>query len=232
MILCPAVMIPYPFCCIFRGVVILSKIGPYLFSYMSSVELSWVELSLSYGRRPVDEFVLVLSSPLGPMIRFYPYPFFSDNYLVVLPVGRPLWREDGSATYSAITDRSGHWGPITILYRLIWDCVPSWSPLTTRRDYSGGILTRLHRRISGNFPKTWERHFPPLGLSFMPLRWIEYMNVEFCPLPDQMISFILRPFTHWMGSVVDKQQIHILHWSSSVPSIISSLPCNGYLGYM
>jgi hypothetical protein len=34
--------------------------------------------------------------------------------------------------------------PITILYRLIWNCVPFLSPLTTRRDYGGGILIRLH----------------------------------------------------------------------------------------
>jgi hypothetical protein len=32
-----------------------------------------------------------------------------------------------------------------IFYCLIWDCVPSSSPLTTRRDYGGGILTRLHK---------------------------------------------------------------------------------------
>jgi hypothetical protein len=104
------------------------------------------ELSLSYGRRPVDQFVLVSGSPLGPRTRFYPYPFFSDNCFVVLHVERPLWREDGSVTYSATADWSGHWGPITIQYRLIWDCVPSSSPLTTRRDCGGGILTRLHTR--------------------------------------------------------------------------------------
>jgi hypothetical protein len=34
--------------------------------------------------------------------------------------------------------------PITIHYRLIWDCVPFLSPLTTRRDCGGSILTRLH----------------------------------------------------------------------------------------
>jgi hypothetical protein len=28
-------------------------------------DLSWVGLSLSYGRRPVDQFVLVSGSPLG-----------------------------------------------------------------------------------------------------------------------------------------------------------------------
>jgi hypothetical protein len=106
--------------------------------------LSWVELSSSYGRWSVDQFVLVSSSHLGPMIRFYPYPFFSDNCLVVLPVGRPLWREDGSVIYSEVADWSGHWGPITIHYRLIWDCVPFLSPLTNRRGYGGGILTRLY----------------------------------------------------------------------------------------
>jgi hypothetical protein len=106
--------------------------------------LNWVELSLSYGRQSVDQFILVSGSSLGPMTRFYYYPFFSDNCFVGLPVGRPIWREDRSVTYSAIAGWSGHWGPITIHYRLIWDCVPSSSPLTTRRDYSGGILTRLH----------------------------------------------------------------------------------------
>jgi hypothetical protein len=42
----------------------------------------------------------------------------------------------------------GHWGPITIHYRLIWDCVLFLSPLTTHRDYGGGILTRLHTGIN------------------------------------------------------------------------------------
>jgi hypothetical protein len=47
-----------------------------------------VGLGLSYGCQSVDQFILVSGSPLGP--RFYPYPFFSDNCFVVLPVGRPL----------------------------------------------------------------------------------------------------------------------------------------------
>jgi hypothetical protein len=112
------------------------------FSRNSFYAVLLVEMRLSYCRRLVDQFDLVSGSPLGPMTRFCPYPFFSDNCFVVLPVGRPLWREDGSVTYSA--DWSGHWGPITIHYRLFWDCVPSLSPLTTRRDCGGGILTRLH----------------------------------------------------------------------------------------
>jgi hypothetical protein len=115
-------------------------------SPVSQCQQYLVELSLSYGRRSVDQFILVSGSPLGPMTRFYPYLFFSDNCFIVLHVGRPLWREDGSVTYSAIADWSGHWGPITIQYSLIWDCtsIPTSSPLTTRRDYGGGILTRLH----------------------------------------------------------------------------------------
>jgi hypothetical protein len=32
-----------------------------------------VELSLSYSLQSVDQFVLVLGSPLGPMTRFYPF---------------------------------------------------------------------------------------------------------------------------------------------------------------
>jgi hypothetical protein len=49
---------------------------------------------------------------------------------------------------SSLQIQPGHWGPITIHYRLIWDCVPPSSPLTTRRDYGGVILTRLHTGIS------------------------------------------------------------------------------------
>jgi hypothetical protein len=50
------------------------------------------ELSLSYGRRSFDQFVLVSGSPLDSMTRFYPYPVFHDNCFVVLPAGRPLRR--------------------------------------------------------------------------------------------------------------------------------------------
>jgi hypothetical protein len=45
---------------------------------------------------------------------------------------------------SPLHSQPGHWGPITTLYRLIWDCIPYSSPLTTLRDCGGGILTRLH----------------------------------------------------------------------------------------
>jgi hypothetical protein len=47
-------------------------------------------------RRSVDQFVLVSGSPLGPMTRFYPYPFFGDNFFVVLPV----WSVSSIAAYN------------------------------------------------------------------------------------------------------------------------------------
>jgi hypothetical protein len=116
---------------------------------VTDYRLYGVGLITGLGReQSVHQFVLVSGSPLGPMTRLHPYPFFNDSCFV-LPVGRPLWREDGSVTYSAIADWSGYWGPITIHYRLVWDCVPSSSPLTTRRDYGGVILTRLHTGCLG-----------------------------------------------------------------------------------
>jgi hypothetical protein len=99
-----------------------------------AVELSWVYLTAD-GQ-----------STSSSWYRAPPWDQWPDFIVcfVVHPVGRPLWREDGSVIYTAIADWSDHCGPITIHYRLIWDCVPSSSPLTTRRDCGGGILTRLH----------------------------------------------------------------------------------------
>jgi hypothetical protein len=39
----------------------------------------------------------------------------------LVSVGHPLWREDRSAIYSAITHGNSRAEPVTILYRLIWD---------------------------------------------------------------------------------------------------------------
>jgi hypothetical protein len=50
--------------------------------------------------RSVDQFIMVTGAPLGPVTRFYLYPFL----FFVVRVGRPLWWEDGSVTCSAIGD--------------------------------------------------------------------------------------------------------------------------------
>jgi hypothetical protein len=127
-------------------------------------ELNWVYLTAD-GQSTSSFWY---RAPLwGPWPDFYPYPFFSDNCFVVLPVGRHLWREDGIVTYSAIAGWSGHWGPITIHFRLIWDCVPFSSPRTTRRDYGGGIPTRLHTGVTAfcepNVYNMWDpRHITAL----------------------------------------------------------------------
>jgi hypothetical protein len=74
------------------------------------------------------------------LTRFYLVLLFSaDNYLIILPKASSLTRRRVCSlqwNHSLV--------PITILYCLIWDCVPFLSPITTRRDYGGGILTRLH----------------------------------------------------------------------------------------
>jgi hypothetical protein len=77
-------------------------------------ELSWVEFIL---RPTVSRLVrLGIGLSFGAHDQIFSLSFFSDNCSVVLPIGRPLWREDGSVTYSAIADWSGHWGPITRLH--------------------------------------------------------------------------------------------------------------------
>jgi hypothetical protein len=60
----------------------------------------------------------------GPWPDFTFFFFFRLTITLMFFPGPPLWIEDGSLSYTAIADWSGHWGPITIHYRLIWDCVP------------------------------------------------------------------------------------------------------------
>jgi hypothetical protein len=86
-----------------------------------------------------DQFVWVSGLPLGPLTRFYLALLSSSgNYFILLSKASSLTRKrvcSLQCNHSLV--------PITIHYRLIWDCVPFLSPLTTRRDYGGGILTRL-----------------------------------------------------------------------------------------
>jgi hypothetical protein len=99
-----------------------------------------LKLKLICDRQSVGQFVWVSGPPMGPLTRFYLVLLFSaDNYFIILPKASSLTRRrvcNLQWNHSLV--------PITILYCLIWDCVPFLSPLTTRRDYGGGILTRLH----------------------------------------------------------------------------------------
>jgi hypothetical protein len=110
------------------------------------------------------------------MTRFCPFPFFSDNCFVVLHVRRPLWREDGSITHSAIADWSGHWGPITTLYRLIWDCVPSYDSQGLRWRYSNP---------------------PPHGVGEGNLSTISYIWIQFVPHRNHITSPLHSQPVHW-----------------------------------
>jgi hypothetical protein len=87
--------------------------------------LSWVEFifwtTVSWPDR------LRIGLPPGPMTRFYPYPFFSDNCFVVVLVGRPFWREDGSVTYSASQSQS-YIMTNSLSASPSWYQAPTWDP--------------------------------------------------------------------------------------------------------
>jgi hypothetical protein len=125
--------------CLFSLMNILVKVFDtvLLFSFCFFWSWSW---SCSCGRQSVDQFVWVSGLPLGPLTRFYITLLFSaDNYFILLSKASSLTRKrvcSLQCNHSLV--------PITVLYRLIWDWVPFLSPLTTRRDYGGGILTRHH----------------------------------------------------------------------------------------
>jgi hypothetical protein len=106
--------------------------------------LSKLKLKLICDRQSVGQFIWVSGLPLGPFTRFYLALLFSaDNYLILLSKASSLTRKRVCSlqwNHSLV--------PITILYCLIWDCVPFLSPLTTRRDYGGSILARLHTGIN------------------------------------------------------------------------------------
>jgi hypothetical protein len=58
--------------------------------FMRKIIILGFKFKLHCDRRSVDQFALVSGSPLGLTTRFYPYLFFSDNFFVVVPVGRRL----------------------------------------------------------------------------------------------------------------------------------------------
>jgi hypothetical protein len=97
------------------------------FCLISGVEWSWI-----CYQRSVGQYVLVVGCPLGPITSFYMF-FSSDKYLL-LHVGRPLWREDGSVFCSA------HHSPV----RVTKDPQPYVTVSFLRLTRPGGPSPRSH----------------------------------------------------------------------------------------
>jgi hypothetical protein len=108
---------------------------------ISAVPTSWSwSWSSSCSRLTVEQLIWVSGLPLGPLTRFYlALLFSSDSYFILLSKASSLTRKRVCSLHC-----NHSLVPITVLYHLIWDWVPFLTPLTTRRDYGGGILTRLH----------------------------------------------------------------------------------------
>jgi hypothetical protein len=100
------------------------------------------EFYFEFILRPTDSRTvnLGIGPPFGTLDQILSWSsFLSDNYFILLSKASSLTIKrvcSWQCNHSLV--------PITILYRLIWDCVPLLSPLTMRSDYGGGILTRLH----------------------------------------------------------------------------------------
>jgi hypothetical protein len=79
---------------------------------------------------------------------------FLSEICCLFSMGCPLWREDRSAVYSAIIQRSESTEPVTILYCLIWD---SPNPQSPEQGGTGLPLRRL-LRLAG---LRWRYSNPP-----------------------------------------------------------------------
>jgi hypothetical protein len=132
------------------------------------VYLSWVELMLwPTVSRPIGLSVLVSDTHLGPITRFF--FFLSLVWQLLCPSSWGALSDKRTGLQFVVRSVGGQsrGGAITIHYCLIrdyWDPFPS--PLTTRRDYGGSILTRLHTgKCSWSNGSTLYRHWIFDGLT-------------------------------------------------------------------
>jgi hypothetical protein len=94
----------------------------------------------------VGQYVLVSGTPLGHMTRFFFFFCFAWQLLCSSSWGTLSDKRTGLSFVVQSVSGQSRRGLITIHY--IWDYwLPFPSPLTTRRDYGGSILTRLHKRM-------------------------------------------------------------------------------------
>jgi hypothetical protein len=107
---------------------------------------------------------------------FYLFPLFFRKIALLFVLGRPLWREDDSVICSAICQWSD--------YCLIWDYwVPFPSPLTTRRNYGGSILTCLDTGTSDSGLNTLCKDRAENNFSFsrhVAIAWPTQRTLLFC----------------------------------------------------
>jgi hypothetical protein len=68
------------------------------FYRLCAVQLSWVELMWPMVCRPIR---LGVGHPFGARYQIFLFPFFCGRIALLLVLGRPLWREDGSVSCSA-----------------------------------------------------------------------------------------------------------------------------------
>jgi hypothetical protein len=122
------------------------KLLVYNSRYTQSVIYIWVELMLwPTVSRPIR---LGVGHAFGAYDQIFIFPFFWQTIALLFVLGRPLRREDLSVIWSAIFQWSESWRTHnhTLLSHLRL-LVPFPSPLATRRNYGGSILTRLHMGI-------------------------------------------------------------------------------------
>jgi hypothetical protein len=96
---------------------------------------------------------LAVGHPFGTNDQIFLFPFYCRIIALLFVLESLLWREDGSAICSPICQwpesQRTHNHILLFHLRLLSSL---FSPLTTRRDYGGSILTRLHTgRLTDSF---------------------------------------------------------------------------------
>jgi hypothetical protein len=127
---------------------------------------------------------LGVGHPFGAHDQILLFPFFCRKIALLLVLGRPLWRVDGSIICMHFASSQSRGGLIILHYCLTWDYwVPFPSPLMTRRHYGGSILTRLHK---GTF---WREDGSVICSAMPVVRVAEDSTIHYCLTWDYWVHF-------------------------------------------
>jgi hypothetical protein len=155
------------------------------------------------------------------LTRFYlALLFSSDNYLILLSKASSLTRKRVCSL-----QRNHSLAPITIFSRLVWDCVPFLpflSPLTTRRDYGGSILTRLH---TGHRPTVITRASKSGGTGFEVANDMSWLRWE-TSLLSTLVQHILI-----VTNRTQKNNVGVWQWPYLLTQQNTNLPSFSYEEY-